>query len=68
MTLRSSLLTRLAQSGQVSVTVQASNGRSMVQDTRTVRVYGNQTVRQSDRQTDTGRETVSQTNRQTDSG
>lgn len=41
LTLRSSLLTRLPHAGQVSVTVQASNGRSMVQDTRTVRVYGN---------------------------
>ncbi|KAG8006310.1 VPS10 domain-containing receptor SorCS2, partial [Nibea albiflora] len=29
------------RTGEVSVTVQASNGRSMVQDTRTVRVYDN---------------------------
>eukprot|EP00066_Takifugu_rubripes_P003860 XP_003966785.1 PREDICTED: VPS10 domain-containing receptor SorCS2 [Takifugu rubripes] len=41
LTLRNSLLTRLPESGEVSVTVQAANGRSMVQDTRTVRVYDN---------------------------
>uniref|UniRef100_H3CCX7 VPS10 domain-containing receptor SorCS2 n=1 Tax=Tetraodon nigroviridis TaxID=99883 RepID=H3CCX7_TETNG len=39
LTLHNSLLVRLDQSGEVSVTVQASNGRSMVQDTQTVRVY-----------------------------
>lgn len=63
MTLRSSLLTRLAQSGQVSITVQASNGRSMVQDTQTVRVYGNQRNSQAVRQTDRRRQTDSQTDR-----
>lgn len=41
LTLQNSLLTRFPETGVVSVTVQASNGRSMVQDTRTVRVYGN---------------------------
>lgn len=41
LTLQNSLLTRFPETGLVSVTVQASNGRSMVQDTRTVRVYGN---------------------------
>ncbi|XP_031730173.1 VPS10 domain-containing receptor SorCS2 isoform X5 [Anarrhichthys ocellatus] len=41
LTLQSSLLTRFPETGEVSVTVQASNGRSMVQDTRTVRVYDN---------------------------
>ncbi|KAM8882352.1 VPS10 domain-containing receptor SorCS2 isoform 10-T10 [Synchiropus picturatus] len=39
MTLQNSLLTRFPEAGEVSVTVQASNGRSMVQDTRTVWVY-----------------------------
>lgn len=47
LTLHNSLLVRLDQSGEVSVTVQASNGRSMVQDTQTVRVYGNQPANQS---------------------
>lgn len=41
LTLQNSLLTRFPETGLVSVTVQASNSRSMVQDTRTVRVYGN---------------------------
>lgn len=41
LTLQNSLLTRFPETGEVSVTVQASNGRSMVQDTRTVHVYGN---------------------------
>lgn len=41
LTLQNSLLTRFPEAGEVSVTVQASNGRSMVQDTRTIRVYGN---------------------------
>ncbi|XP_047186475.1 VPS10 domain-containing receptor SorCS2 isoform X4 [Scophthalmus maximus] len=41
LTLQNSLLTRFPETGEVSVTVQASNGRSMVQDTRTVRVYDN---------------------------
>uniref|UniRef100_A0A3Q2QHA8 VPS10 domain-containing receptor SorCS2 n=1 Tax=Fundulus heteroclitus TaxID=8078 RepID=A0A3Q2QHA8_FUNHE len=41
LTLQNSLLTRFPESGEVSVTVQASNGRSMVQDTKTVRVYDN---------------------------
>ncbi|KAM9717545.1 VPS10 domain-containing receptor SorCS2 isoform 4-T4 [Menidia menidia] len=39
LTLKNSLLTRFSEAGDVSVTVQASNGRTMVQDTRTVRVY-----------------------------
>ncbi|KAM7377629.1 hypothetical protein PAMA_014099 [Pampus argenteus] len=39
LTLQNSLLTRFPEAGEVSVTVQASNGRSMVQDTRTVQVY-----------------------------
>lgn len=41
LTLQNSLLTRFPNTGEVSVTVQASNGRSMVKDTRIVRVYGN---------------------------
>ncbi|XP_078137962.1 VPS10 domain-containing receptor SorCS2 [Centroberyx gerrardi] len=41
LTLQNSLLTRFPETGEVSVTVQASNGRSMVQDTKTVRVYDN---------------------------
>uniref|UniRef100_A0A4W6DGG1 VPS10 domain-containing receptor SorCS2 n=1 Tax=Lates calcarifer TaxID=8187 RepID=A0A4W6DGG1_LATCA len=41
LTLQNSLLSRFPETGEVSVTVQASNGRSMVQDTRTVRVYDN---------------------------
>lgn len=49
LTLRNSLLAHLDQSGKVSITVQASNGRSMVQDTRTVRVYGNQPAGQPGR-------------------
>ncbi|KAI4890609.1 hypothetical protein NFI96_004371 [Prochilodus magdalenae] len=39
LTLENSLLTRFPEEGEVSVTVQASNGRSMVQDSKTVRVY-----------------------------
>ncbi|KAL0970451.1 hypothetical protein UPYG_G00242140 [Umbra pygmaea] len=39
LTLESSLITRFPKEGEVSVTVQASNGRSMVQDTKTIRVY-----------------------------
>lgn len=39
LTLQNSLLTRFSEAGEVSVTVQASNGRSMVQDTKIVRVY-----------------------------
>ncbi|XP_029310365.1 VPS10 domain-containing receptor SorCS2 isoform X5 [Cottoperca gobio] len=41
LTLQNSLLTRFPETGEFSVTVQASNGRSMVQDTRTVQVYDN---------------------------
>ncbi|XP_077961906.1 VPS10 domain-containing receptor SorCS2 isoform X7 [Gasterosteus aculeatus] len=41
LTLQNSLWTRFPETGEVSVTVQASNSRSMVQDTRTVRVYDN---------------------------
>uniref|UniRef100_M4AAB2 Sortilin related VPS10 domain containing receptor 2 n=1 Tax=Xiphophorus maculatus TaxID=8083 RepID=M4AAB2_XIPMA len=41
LTLQNSLVTRFPESGEVSVTVQASNGRSMVQDTKIVRVYDN---------------------------
>ncbi|XP_066537027.1 VPS10 domain-containing receptor SorCS2 [Hoplias malabaricus] len=39
LTLENSLLTRFPEEGEVSVTVQASNGRSMVQDSKIVRVY-----------------------------
>ncbi|KAL2079459.1 hypothetical protein ACEWY4_025203 [Coilia grayii] len=39
LTLERSLVTRFTEPGEVSVTVQASNGRSMVQDSRTVRVF-----------------------------
>uniref|UniRef100_A0AAY4A3N1 VPS10 domain-containing receptor SorCS2 n=1 Tax=Denticeps clupeoides TaxID=299321 RepID=A0AAY4A3N1_9TELE len=39
LTLDSSLIVRFPETGEVSVTVQASNGRSMVQDTRVVRVF-----------------------------
>lgn len=39
LTLERSLVTRFTESGEVSVTVQASNGRSMVQDSKTVRVF-----------------------------
>ncbi|XP_006802636.1 VPS10 domain-containing receptor SorCS2-like isoform X2 [Neolamprologus brichardi] len=41
LTLQNNLLTRFPGTGRVSVTVQATNSRSMVQDTRTVRVYDN---------------------------
>uniref|UniRef100_A0A669DH06 VPS10 domain-containing receptor SorCS2 n=1 Tax=Oreochromis niloticus TaxID=8128 RepID=A0A669DH06_ORENI len=41
LTLQNSLLTRFPKTGEVSVTVQATNSRSMVQDSRTVRVYDN---------------------------
>ncbi|CDQ97796.1 unnamed protein product, partial [Oncorhynchus mykiss] len=40
LSLENSLITRFPAEGEVSVTVQASNGRSMVQDTKTVRIYG----------------------------
>uniref|UniRef100_A0A8C4YWA9 Sortilin related VPS10 domain containing receptor 2 n=1 Tax=Gadus morhua TaxID=8049 RepID=A0A8C4YWA9_GADMO len=39
LSLESSILTWFPEAGEVSVTVQASNGRSMVQDSRSVRVY-----------------------------
>ncbi|CAB1345052.1 unnamed protein product [Coregonus sp. 'balchen'] len=39
LSLENSLITRFPEEGEVSVTVQASNGRSMVQDTKTVRIY-----------------------------
>uniref|UniRef100_A0A673WT96 Sortilin related VPS10 domain containing receptor 2 n=1 Tax=Salmo trutta TaxID=8032 RepID=A0A673WT96_SALTR len=39
MSLGNSLITRFPEEGEVSVTVQASNGRSMVQDTKNVHVY-----------------------------
>uniref|UniRef100_A0A3P9JGG2 VPS10 domain-containing receptor SorCS2 n=1 Tax=Oryzias latipes TaxID=8090 RepID=A0A3P9JGG2_ORYLA len=39
LTLQNSLLARFPNTGEVLVTVQASNGRSMVKDTRIVRVY-----------------------------
>ncbi|XP_034757086.1 VPS10 domain-containing receptor SorCS2 isoform X5 [Etheostoma cragini] len=41
LTLQNSFVTRFPETGKVSITVQASNGRSMVQDTRTVQVYDN---------------------------
>uniref|UniRef100_A0A8C9TED6 VPS10 domain-containing receptor SorCS2 n=1 Tax=Scleropages formosus TaxID=113540 RepID=A0A8C9TED6_SCLFO len=40
LSLESSIVARFPETGQVSVTVQASNGRSVVQDTRSVRVFG----------------------------
>uniref|UniRef100_A0A8C6SCG3 Sortilin-related VPS10 domain containing receptor 2 n=1 Tax=Neogobius melanostomus TaxID=47308 RepID=A0A8C6SCG3_9GOBI len=40
LTIQNSLLTRFPEPGEVSITVQASNGRSMVQDTKIIRVYG----------------------------
>ncbi|XP_027001324.1 VPS10 domain-containing receptor SorCS2 [Tachysurus fulvidraco] len=39
LTLENSILTSFSDEGQISVTVQASNGRSTVQDSKTVRVY-----------------------------
>uniref|UniRef100_A0A8C9T4G4 Sortilin related VPS10 domain containing receptor 2 n=1 Tax=Scleropages formosus TaxID=113540 RepID=A0A8C9T4G4_SCLFO len=39
LSLESSIVARFPETGQVSVTVQASNGRSVVQDTRSVRVF-----------------------------
>uniref|UniRef100_A0A8C1DKH3 Sortilin related VPS10 domain containing receptor 2 n=1 Tax=Cyprinus carpio carpio TaxID=630221 RepID=A0A8C1DKH3_CYPCA len=39
LTLENSLITRFSEEGEVPVTVQASNGRSMVQDSKTVIVY-----------------------------
>ncbi|XP_056608516.1 VPS10 domain-containing receptor SorCS2 isoform X2 [Triplophysa dalaica] len=39
LTLENCLITRFSQKGEVLVTVQASNGRSMVQDSKTVHVY-----------------------------
>ncbi|XP_061619862.1 VPS10 domain-containing receptor SorCS2 isoform X3 [Phyllopteryx taeniolatus] len=41
LTLRNSMLTSFPEAGQISVSVQASNGRSMVKDTRMVHVYEN---------------------------
>ncbi|KAK0139771.1 VPS10 domain-containing receptor SorCS2 [Merluccius polli] len=41
LSLENSILTRFPETGEVSVTVQASNGRSMVQDSRTVSIYDN---------------------------
>lgn len=40
LTLENSLIARFSEEGEVPVTVQASNGRSMVQDSKTVIVYG----------------------------
>lgn len=40
LTLENSLITMFSEEGEVPVTVQASNGRSMVQDSKTVIVYG----------------------------
>ncbi|KAG7461947.1 hypothetical protein MATL_G00196530 [Megalops atlanticus] len=39
LSLENSMITKFTDAGEVSVTVQASNGRSMVQDTKTVRVF-----------------------------
>uniref|UniRef100_A0A8C1GAP7 VPS10 domain-containing receptor SorCS2 n=1 Tax=Cyprinus carpio TaxID=7962 RepID=A0A8C1GAP7_CYPCA len=39
LTLENSLIARFSEEGEVPVTVQASNGRSMVQDSKTVIVY-----------------------------
>ncbi|XP_065145484.1 VPS10 domain-containing receptor SorCS2 isoform X7 [Paramisgurnus dabryanus] len=39
LTLENSLVVRFSEEGEVPVTVQASNGRSMVQDSKTVHVY-----------------------------
>ncbi|KAG9345536.1 hypothetical protein JZ751_008680 [Albula glossodonta] len=39
LSLDNSVITKFPETGEVSVTVQASNGRSMVQDTKTVRVF-----------------------------
>ncbi|XP_066576172.1 VPS10 domain-containing receptor SorCS2 isoform X2 [Amia ocellicauda] len=39
LSLENSLITKFPETGEVSVTVQTSNGRSMVQDTKTVRVF-----------------------------
>ncbi|KAJ3585218.1 hypothetical protein NHX12_013939 [Muraenolepis orangiensis] len=41
LSLESSILAQFPEAGEVGVTVQASSGRSMVQDSRTVRVYDN---------------------------
>nr|XP_057924142.1 VPS10 domain-containing receptor SorCS2 isoform X1 [Doryrhamphus excisus] len=41
LTLQNSMVTSFPEPGDISVTIQASNGRSMVQDTRTIRVYDN---------------------------
>lgn len=40
LTLENSVLTSFSEEGEISVTVQASNGRSTVQDSKIVRVYG----------------------------
>ncbi|XP_061106779.1 VPS10 domain-containing receptor SorCS2 isoform X2 [Conger conger] len=39
LSLENSVITKFPETGEVSVSVQASNGRSMVQDSRTVRVF-----------------------------
>ncbi|XP_062850585.1 VPS10 domain-containing receptor SorCS2 [Trichomycterus rosablanca] len=39
LTLENSIITRFSEEGELSVTVQVSNGRSTVQDSKTVRVY-----------------------------
>ncbi|MFT7797421.1 VPS10 domain-containing receptor SorCS2 [Arapaima gigas] len=39
LSLENSIMARFPETGRVSVTVQASNGRSMVQDTKSVRVF-----------------------------
>nr|XP_054603557.1 VPS10 domain-containing receptor SorCS2 [Nothobranchius furzeri] len=39
LTLQNSIVTRFSETGEVPVTVQVSNGRSMVQDVKIVRVY-----------------------------
>lgn len=40
LTLENSIRTSFSEEGEISVAVQASNGRSTVQDSKTVRVYG----------------------------
>ncbi|XP_037531168.1 VPS10 domain-containing receptor SorCS2 [Nematolebias whitei] len=41
LTLQNSILTRFSQTGEILVTIQVSNGRSMVQDSKIVQVYDN---------------------------
>uniref|UniRef100_A0A1A8QBC1 VPS10 domain-containing receptor SorCS2 n=1 Tax=Nothobranchius rachovii TaxID=451742 RepID=A0A1A8QBC1_9TELE len=41
LTLQNSIVTRFSETGEVPVTVQVSNGRTMVQDMKIVRVYDN---------------------------